>query len=112
MGNGEIVIMTTSSDDLQAMTRRLLHVIMQRLASVKNQTVGNAIGKDESTVSRIASGELGVKLADLQAFLSALGLKVVDKNQVCIDRDVFNSYRVLAKTALNNPEKLDWDNAE
>lgn len=82
---------------------------MQRLASVKNQAVADAIGKDQSTVSRIASGEAGIKLDDLQPFLAALGLKVVGANQVCVDREVYESYRTLARAAINDPAKLTWD---
>lgn len=101
--------MTTSSGEPTSGARRLSQTVLQRLASVKNQDVGNAIGKDESTVSRIASGELGIKLADLHGFLGALGLKVVDANQVCIDRQIYESYKTLATAALVNPAKLNWD---
>lgn len=90
----------------------LSQILMQRLASVKNNVVSLAIHKDESTVSRIASGESGIKIEDLQAFLMALGLKVVDTNQVCIDRAIYESYRTLAKAALTSPEKLNWDEPE
>lgn len=82
---------------------------MQRLVSVKNQTVADAIGKDQSTVSRIVSGETGIKLDDLQPFLAALNLKVVDGNQVCVDKAVYESYRTLAAAAITNPRILDWD---
>lgn len=79
---------------------------------MKNQDVGDAIGRDESTISRIASGELGLKLNDLYGFLNALGLKVVSANQVCVDRDVYESYRTLARAAINDPAKLNWDDPE
>lgn len=82
---------------------------MQRLAKVKNQRVATAIGKDESTISRIVSGETGIKLEDLQAFLLALDLKCVDTNQICIDRAVYEAYKTLATAALTNPQKLRWD---
>lgn len=101
--------MDTSSATAITDTRRLANVLMRRLASVKNADVGRAIGRDESTVSRIGSGELGIKLDDLQGFLTALNLKVVDINQHCIDKEIFASYKALAKAAMNAPQRLDWD---
>jgi transcriptional regulator with XRE-family HTH domain len=95
-----------------ASARKLVQVILQSLARAKNQAVAEAIGKDESTVSRIASGDTGIKLTDLQPFLSALGLKVVGANQVCVDREVYESYRTLARAAINDPQKLSWDEPE
>lgn len=71
-----------------------------------------AIGKDHSTVSRIASGDAGIKLDDLQAFLGALSLKVVDADQVCVNRAVFESYKVLAGAAIAAPATLDWNEPE
>lgn len=104
--------MTASSDMPSASARKLAQSILQRLAKVKNQDVGAAIGKDHSTISRIASGEAGVKLDDLHGFLNALGLKVVASNQVCVDREVYESYRILARAAINDPNKLNWDEPE
>jgi hypothetical protein len=100
--------MTTLSGTGTQQTRKLSQVLMQRLAAVKNTTVAQAIRKDESTVSRIVSGETGIKLDDLQAFLDSLGYKVVDKNRVCVDAEEFRSYRLLATKYLAQPPELDW----
>lgn len=104
--------MAESCTQPDATARKLVQVVLQRLAKAKNQTVAEAIGKDESTVSRIVSGDAGIKLADLAAFLKALGLKVVDANQVCVDRAVYESYRTLARAAITNPSTLSWDEPE
>jgi transcriptional regulator with XRE-family HTH domain len=104
--------MAESSQTPSAHARKLSQMVMQRIASVKNQAVADAIGKDQSTVSRIVSGETGIKLDDLQPFLAALDLKVVGANQVCVDRDVYESYRTLARAAINDPQKLSWDEPE
>ena len=45
-------------------------------------------------------------------FLGALGLKVVGRDQVCIDRAIYESYKTLATAALTNPAKLNWDEPE
>ncbi len=88
--------------------RKLAQVLLHKLAAVKNSTVAIAIKKDESTISRIVNGETGVKLDDIQAFLDALGLKVVDKNRVCVDAAEYQSYRLLATKYLERPVELDW----
>lgn len=90
-------------------TRNLAQVLMQRIASVKNQAVAAAIRKDESTVSRIVSGEAGIKLDDLGAFLGALDMKCVGKNQVCVDREEFIAYRALAAKYMEQSPALKWD---
>lgn len=92
-------------------THRLAQTILRRAAGIKNQRIGDAIGKDESTVSRICSGEYGLKVSELQGFLTALGLKVVDAGMVCVDRAVYESYKTLATKALTNPKALEWDEA-
>lgn len=104
--------MTEACAQPSASARKLVQVVMQRLAKTKNQTVAEAIGKDESTISRIVSGDSGIKLTDLQPFLCALGLKVVGVDQVCIDRAIYESYKTLATAALTNPSKLNWDEPE
>lgn len=91
-----------------ASARNLVQVILQRLARVKNSRVAEAIGKDESQVSRIVAGDSGIKLADLYPFLEALDLKVVDRSKVCVDRSVFEAYRTLAAKAMTEPESLQW----
>ena len=89
--------------------RNLAQILMQRIAAVKNQAVAQAIRKDESTVSRIISGESGIKLDDLGAFLAALDMKVVGRNQVCVDKDEYLSYRSLAAKYMEQAPKLDWE---
>lgn len=89
--------------------RNLAQLLLQKVAAVKNQTVAQAIRKDESTVSRIVSGETGIKLDDLQAFLAALEMKVVGRNQVCVDRAEYEAYRALAAKYMETSPKLEWE---
>lgn len=103
--------MTASSDTPVQPARNLLQLLMRRIAAVKNQTLSVAIGRDESTVSRIVSGETGIRLTELQAFLDALGVKVVDANQYCVPRDLWEAYRVIAARSFEQPVKLDWEGA-
>lgn len=78
-------------------------LILRRLAAVKNSTVAAAIRHDEGHVSRIASGERGLRLAELGPFMAALGLRVVecDNAQVStLPSDELAALRVLARKAL------------
>lgn len=106
--------MTAACLQPSASARKLVQVILQRVASVKNQAVGEAIRKDESTVSRIVSQEIGIKLDLLQPFLAALQLKIVDANRICIDVEKYNAMLILAKRAIAQEQKvegpqLDWE---
>ena len=101
--------MAESSAPPSASARSFVQDLMQRFARVKNEAIAAAIGKDQSTVSRMASGEIGVKLIDLHPFLQVLGLKCVDVNRVCVDREVYESYKTLATKALTEPKSLDWE---
>lgn len=101
--------MTEACAPLPESARMFVQDVLHRLARVKNKVIAEAIGKDESTVSRVASGDVGVKLEDMQPFLHALGLKVVDVSRVCVDREVYESYRTLACKAMTEPKALEWE---
>lgn len=77
-------------------------VILRRMASVKHKAVADALGTDESTVSRIASGERGIHLERLEAFFRELGLAVVEVggNAVTIPSEKYRALQVLAREAL------------
>lgn len=88
------------------MTERLpdLHAaILRRLAQIKSAPVAAAIGHDESHISRVASGERGIRISELQAFLAALGFEVVETggNSVTLPREKLRALKVLARDALN-----------
>ncbi len=104
--------MSTPYPQASASARKLVQVIMRRLAQVKNLRVAEAIGKDESTISRIASNEAGVRLNDMYAFFDVLGLKLVDSGQISVDRKIYESYKILAAAALNAPETLSFEDIE
>lgn len=84
------------------MTDPLQTLILRRLASVKNEEVGRAIGHDESHVSRIGRNERGLRLEELGAFLDALGLKVIEVggDSVTLPKEEVRSLQVLARKGL------------
>ena len=99
--------MSAVSPQPTASARKLLQVILQRVAKVNLQAVADAIGRDESTACRIVSGESGVRLTVLYEFLKTLDLKIVDARRICIDADQYNALLFLAKKAMSAEQKID-----
>jgi len=85
-------------------TRNTEALILRRLATVKNQAVGDAIGHDDSHVSRIAANERGLRLRELEAFFKALGLRVIecDGATVTLPANELDALKLFARKALEN----------
>ena len=83
-------------------TRNTEALILRRLATVKNQVVGEAIGHDDSHVSRIAANERGIRLRELDAFLKTLGLRLIecDGETATLPRDELEALKLFARKAL------------
>jgi hypothetical protein len=88
---------------------RAPNTIRERFAREKDSVIENALGKQESWAKKVQAGQSGVLLDDLPRLLAALGLKVVDRSKVCVDREVYDAYKTLAGKAITEPRKLDWD---
>jgi len=84
-------------------TRNTEALILRRLATVKNQVVGEAIGHDDSHVSRIAANERGIRLRELEAFFKALGLRVIecDGATVTLPADELDALKLFARKGLS-----------
>lgn len=87
-------------------------LIRQRFDAEKDSVIESALGKSESWAKKVGSGQSGVTLDDLPKLLDVLGLRVVDRSKVCVDRAVYESYRTLASAAISNPERLRWEDGE
>jgi hypothetical protein len=87
------------------------NAINRRFDRAKDSVIENAVGKQDSWAKKVRTGQAGVMLEDLPKLLDALGLKVVDKAKVCINRDVHEAYRTLAKYAafVDGGPKLEQD---
>lgn len=85
-----------------ATTSTVESLVLRRLAGVKNATVAIAIRHDEGHVSRIASGERGLRLSELEPFFAALGLRVIecDGPVASLPADELAAVRLLARKAL------------
>ncbi|MCA3065446.1 MAG: hypothetical protein ING73_00760 [Rhodocyclaceae bacterium] len=105
--------MTTLSAVQAQGSRKFASIILRRLAAVKNVNVAEAVGCHETTIGRIASGELGIKINDVDRFFAALGLKVVDASRICVDADEYAAFRSLAKKYVDQTARqLDWGEEE
>jgi len=78
-------------------------LILRRLAAVKNEVVGEAMGCDASHVSRISAGERGVRLGQIDGLFAALGLTVVESRAgvVSMSAERARALQVLAREALD-----------
>ena len=89
---------------MTATTSTTESLILRRLAAVHQKTVAVAIGSDEGTVSRFASGERGLRIHQVGPAFDALGLKLVPINEVSIPREELEALRVLARKSLGGQE--------
>lgn len=78
--------------------------ILRKLALMKHDSVAKAIGHDASHVSRIATGERGIRLGELEAFLREMGLVVVEIGQdgvTPVPNDELRALKVFAKKGFD-----------
>jgi len=94
--------MTESSPSLPAPSSSVEALILRRSATVKNDSIGQAIGHDNGHVSRVLSGERGIRINEIGAFLKAIGLKVIecDGPTVTIPAEELASIKYLARKGL------------
>ena len=68
-------------------------VLSTRLTRLGGAELARAICKDESTASRILSGERGCTLGDFCTLLDLANLKLVDKSKHCVPADELRMLR-------------------
>ena len=84
------------------MTSILATQLMQATASIKNEVIAQAIGHDAAHVCRITSGERGIKIGELEAYLKALGMKAIkcEGEIVSIPKSEHEALKILARKGL------------
>lgn len=102
--------MTTNklSPDQDARARKSYSYLMQKLASVGNLAVAEAIGVDESTISRMKPE----KFQEFARILAVLDLKVVPNEMKCFDEKEIGAILQLARSRMvdiESVEQLEWD---
>lgn len=102
--------MTTNklSPDQDARARKSYSYLMQKLASVGNLAVAEAVGVDESTISRMKPE----KFQEFARILAVLDLKVVPNEMKCFDEKEIGAILQLARSRMvdiESVEQLEWD---
>lgn len=93
-------------------SRRIAQELLRRLARLPLSEIASAIDKDESTASRLRSGEAKLTVGEFANLLAAIGCKVVDKERVCVDRKTYEAMAHINARAMRDPEtakRLMWD---
>ena len=90
-----------------AIARKSQTLILQRLASVGQVTVGRVLNKSETWVSRWKSEDS----ESCAALLAACGLKVVPAEHKCYPTEYIEHIRYFARIGMaqEQPPSLDWD---
>jgi hypothetical protein len=91
-----------------ARSRKNIAFILNRLATVGLERAGEAIGKDNTTISRMKEKAL----PELAMLLAALGLKVIPVGYRCVDADTYKTMKRLAIERLQEEDdgsRLEWD---
>jgi hypothetical protein len=83
-------------------SRILLQAILRRLARMPLSEIATAIEKDESTASRLRSGDAKLTVGEFAALLAAIGCKVVDQHKKCVDPEIFESLIHINMRAMRN----------
>lgn len=84
-------------------------VILQALAATGQRVVANALGCDESTVSRMKSGDI----AQMSALIAYCGLKVVSAGARCFDPQYVEALQTLAAVGIQRKgPRLEWGEEE
>jgi hypothetical protein len=93
-------------------SRKIAQEVLRRLARMPLSEIASAIDKDESTASRLRSGESKLTVGEFANLLAAIGCKVVDKDRVCVDRKTYEAMAHINARAMRDEEiakRLMWD---
>jgi hypothetical protein len=95
-----------------ARSQASLRVVAQALSATPLEALAEAIGKDDSTASRVRSEEARVSISDAVRLITAAGLKVVAADKVCVDRARYEAMVTIASAAMADQQtarRLTWD---
>jgi hypothetical protein len=86
--------------------------VVSELAKAPLSVIAAALDKDDSTASRVRSGEARVTFNEALALLKAIGFKAVPRDAVCVRRDRYEVIAGLAQAAMADPQfsrRLIWE---
>lgn len=90
-------------------SRKNESAVLRAIAATKQNIIAQALGVDESTISRLLNDNSMERFAQI---LAVCGLKVIGTDMLCYDAKTIESLLTLAKERLaqiERPEQLSWD---
>lgn len=87
-------------------------ILATRLSRVPLEEIERLLGVDKPTASRIRSGEKATSVQALARLIPLCGLKLVDREKVCVDRRAYESMTYIASKAMADQamaQQLIWD---
>jgi hypothetical protein len=79
-------------------------MLSTRLARLSGKEIGEACHCDHTQASRIASGQRGATIEEWCNLLDLLGLKLVDKDKLCVSREQHEFMRRTTARAMANEQ--------
>ena len=101
--------MSKVSPELSASARNGISRILQSLANCRQSELAEQLGVDPSTLSRMKTDRKNNDLTDvelLSGLLSAVGLKVVNANDVYCSPEVAEATRVFLSNSFSSPDYM------
>lgn len=94
--------MATDPQDHASSLASVESLILRRASTVKQSNLAAATNRAESHISRILSGDNGIRINELHTFLDALGLSIVESGDtdVRLSQDEYQALRTLARKGL------------
>jgi transcriptional regulator with XRE-family HTH domain len=80
--------------------RDISSLVHNRIARAKQSAIADALGMSRSAINHIVTGETGIRLEILGAFLESLSLRVVDKDDVTIPEKELEALRMFAERGI------------
>lgn len=96
--------MGAPSSTLSPPIRTWRHILSTRLARLTGKEIGDACKCDHTQASRIASGQRGATVEEWCALLDLMGLKLVDKDKLCVSREQHEFMRRTTARAMANEQ--------
>jgi hypothetical protein len=87
-------------------------LLASRLSKLPLEDIARALGKDDTAACKIRSGERACTVGELAKLIPLCGLKLVDRDKVCVDRQAYESMTYIATKAMSNQsmaQQLVWD---
>ena len=104
-----------NTSNLAVLAGNPVALLATRLSDLSLDVIAAALGKDRTVASRIRSGEREATVAELARLIPLCGLKLVDKDKVCVDRRAYDSMTYIASRAMadqQTAQRLIWDEGE